>query len=584
MTYASLPGGLPPSDVPVWLRVRRYAVPRWMIERATAHRLAGDWRAACAAAAVDPVFDLDAIRGEFGAATAEAVAGDLRHLAPDLLRWHMPRLLGGRTTLDTYRRIVLARYACDPAPAEPLTLYATTSPMTEGPQRITLYCAPFGADPFRTAPQDWSGARHLWDARHAGELRDRHARGADRLPFFRADGTPLPPEAYPGEDPGATDPAARAEWAAVLLAKGESALACAAAGLELDATENGDTPAYLRIDPAKVLAAAGLDLAGLAAETRRLAAAGAGDRFRIAVHWRFHLLLLADGPDASAPLRAAFADRDEVADVPFLPEHAWRPDPDLHLVRAGRLTPGELHPLVAAALFPQAGPAAGPRPPAAPAPLRVRCRGEWHEVRFRDGELDMPHTPQERQREQALRAFGGAVAGCFAVGQTVRTGEGRLPRALREQQRELALRAQHGDTPGVLALLDAGVDPRMLLPNGRSLLHLLQLLDHEPLLPRLLAAGLELEAQDKTDRTPLMSAVTYGGSPELVRALLDAGARIDVVDNMDMSLAQVIRRYARTDLGFLRERVLEEFPGIGSDWWDEWMDEQEEYASDEEDA
>jgi hypothetical protein len=30
-----------------WRRVRRYAVPRWMIEQATERRLAGDWRGAC---------------------------------------------------------------------------------------------------------------------------------------------------------------------------------------------------------------------------------------------------------------------------------------------------------------------------------------------------------------------------------------------------------------------------------------------------------------------------------------------------------------------------------------------------------
>lgn len=67
-----------------------------------------------------------------------------------------------------------------------------------------------------------------------------------------------------------------------------------------------------------------------------------------------------------------------------------------------------------------------------------------------------------------------------------------------------------------------------------------------------------------------------GGSAALVRALLDAGARIDVIDQMELSLAQVIRRYKRADLGFLRERVLAEHPGIGSDWYDEWQQQKEE--------
>ncbi|MFB7032629.1 hypothetical protein ACFCXG_38925, partial [Streptomyces sp. NPDC056295] len=51
-------GGFGPEDGPVWQRIRRHAVPGWMIERATGHRLAGDWRAACAAAAVDVRFEL----------------------------------------------------------------------------------------------------------------------------------------------------------------------------------------------------------------------------------------------------------------------------------------------------------------------------------------------------------------------------------------------------------------------------------------------------------------------------------------------------------------------------------------------
>ncbi|MBW5484787.1 ankyrin repeat domain-containing protein [Streptomyces bambusae] len=575
-----MPGGLAPEDVSVWQRIRRYAVPRWMIEQATAHRLAGDWRAACAAAAVDPVFDLDGLAARFGEAAAAAVTEDLRHLAPDLMRWHLPRLLGGRTTLDTDCSVLLACYGPEAGSPELLGLYVTTTPMMEGPQRLRLVCAPIGTR-FSGSGTDWTRARHLWDARHAAELRARFAGGADRLPFFRADGTPLTEEELPAEDPGTADPAARAEWAAVLLSRGESVEACAVAGMELDPAEAGNTPRYYR-DPAGMLTTAAPDLLRIADGFRRLVAAGAGDRFRVPVHWRWHFLLMADGQDASAPVRVGFVDRDTVKDVPCLPGYAWHPDPDLHLVRAGRIAPDELHPLVAAALFPEAGPADGPPLPAAPAPVRVRCRGEWHEVRFRDGELDMPHTPQEQQREQALRAFGGAVAGCFAVRQTVATGNGRLPRALREQRRELMLRAQHGDTPGVLALLDAGFDPRMKLPNDRSLLHLLHLLDHEELLPRLLAAGLDLEAKDKTDRTPLMMAVTYGGSVSLVRALLEAGSRIDIVDNMDMSLAQIIRRYHRTDLGFLSDRVKEEFPDIGNDWWDDWMDDQSEYYDEEE--
>lgn len=111
---------------------------------------------------------------------------------------------------------------------------------------------------------------------------------------------------------------------------------------------------------------------------------------------------------------------------------------------------------------------------------------------------------------------------------------------------------------------------------GRSLLHVLNLVDHEPLLPRLLAAGLDLEARDSQDKTPLFVAVADGGSPALVEALLDAGARIDVEDHMEQSLAHVIRRYRRSDLSFLEKRVREEYPDVGADWWDDYLSRDDE--------
>ncbi|BFO15985.1 hypothetical protein SHKM778_23730 [Streptomyces sp. KM77-8] len=66
-----------------------------------------------------------------------------------------------------------------------------------------------------------------------------------------------------------------------------------------------------------------------------------------------------------------------------------------------------------------------------------------------------------------------------------------------------------------------------------------------------------------------------------MKAFLAAGARIDVEDESELSLAQTVRRYKRADLSFLRDRVREEHPGIGADWWDEWMDQQ---AADDEDT
>src|SRR5690348_3371444 len=98
----------PPETAGAWRRIRRYAVPRWMIEQATERRLAGDWRGACAAANVDIAFDLADVANEHGAAVAAAIEDDLLHFAPDLLRWHAPRNSGEWTTIRAGHRVVLS--------------------------------------------------------------------------------------------------------------------------------------------------------------------------------------------------------------------------------------------------------------------------------------------------------------------------------------------------------------------------------------------------------------------------------------------------------------------------------------------
>lgn len=162
-----------------------------------------------------------------------------------------------------------------------------------------------------------------------------------------------------------------------------------------------------------------------------------------------------------------------------------------------------------------------------------------------------------------MRALGGTVAGCFAVQQVWTSGAGRLPKARRDQRRELVSRAQHGDTPGVVQLLDAGVDPKARDGRQRTLLHLLHLLDYQALLPKLLAAGLDIEARDHHLRTPLLVIVGEGGSPDLVQALLAAGARADVVDRSDCGLACLIAAHKRSELRFLKDAVQRDHPHIG---------------------
>ncbi|MEU7856315.1 ankyrin repeat domain-containing protein [Nonomuraea sp. NPDC049141] len=542
----------PPDEASSRRRILRYAVPRWMIERATERRLDGDWRGACAAANVDVAFDLADIAREHGGAVAAAVEDDLLHFAPDLLRWHLPRVLEGRTTLRTGQTVTLGGY---PGAAKATQyLHVTTPTMVDGPQRLLLCFGRidqvFSSGAHRHALHNWTMLRHLWDVRHTGALLERHG-GGNRPPFFNADGTRRAAEDLPTADPGPADPPAHAEWVTLLHERGEIEAAFAAAGIALDPSPL-ETRWGATIDPLLVAEKLPLALTRLEPETRLLIREGFGRRFQIPHPYGSSLLL--EGSRWAGKLWIRIIDPEEITGTPVLPEACWRRLPDLDVLRHGDADPDRLHPLVRDALFPlRADPAdpVGPPEPRLPSPVRVRCRGEWHEVCFQDGALRVPHSADEQRREQAMRAFGGAVAGCFAVARAVSSGEGRLPKDLREQRRELYSRAQHGDTPGVLRLLDAGVDPRFRDGRRRTLLHALIHLDHEVLLPRLLAAGVDLEAVDHNRRTALHVAVGDNGSVALVRALLAAGANPDVADDAGQSLSQLIRFYERTDLDFL---------------------------------
>lgn len=79
------------SRVSFWPRVREFAVPAAMIERATARRTAGDWAGACAAAGVEVDLHVRSLARAHGQQLATQLRADLRHLAPNLLRWHLPR-------------------------------------------------------------------------------------------------------------------------------------------------------------------------------------------------------------------------------------------------------------------------------------------------------------------------------------------------------------------------------------------------------------------------------------------------------------------------------------------------------------
>ena len=118
-----------------WSYVREFAVPPSMIESATVRRSAGDWAGACAAANVDVDFHPRTVSRSHGREFAVHIRTELRHLAPDLLRWHMPRIAPDGL-LRPGVTISLARYETAEAAVH---LVARTPPAwADAGQRISL--------------------------------------------------------------------------------------------------------------------------------------------------------------------------------------------------------------------------------------------------------------------------------------------------------------------------------------------------------------------------------------------------------------------------------------------------------------
>ena len=194
------------SRLSFWPRVREFAVPACMIRTATTRRLAGDWAGACAAARVDVDLDLRSVKRAHGPGLMTRLRDDLRHLAPDLLRWHMPRIAPDGL-LRPGLTVALARYpAAGRAGPYPVHLVARTPPAwADAGQRISLavwdgsdsglavslHPHPHPSPRFRLDLH-----RHLWDARRAHELRARC--GADVPPDGPVPETELPLPVPPG--------------------------------------------------------------------------------------------------------------------------------------------------------------------------------------------------------------------------------------------------------------------------------------------------------------------------------------------------------------------------------------------------
>lgn len=399
-------------------RVREYAVPPFMIEAATDRRRVGDWAGACAAARVDVDLDLRAVARCYGRELAARLRTDLRHLAPDLLRWHLPRIAPDGL-LRPGLTVSLARYGpAEHNDAKQVHLVARTPPAwADAGQRISLalWCGPRDegdrlhphARPDRRFRLDLH--RHLWDVRSAEELRVRS--GAPELAAGTATAIRLDPQ-----------------WDALRECGYAVHRWPAEAALLLRAARRTSGTVAIRLGPRRRLlldvAPAGTDLRP---PTARIAGASRAGR---------------------------------VVGLPVLPDAATWMAPDLELLRHGLIEVDRLHPLVAAALAPghRVGLTQASPDPAA-APRLVSCRGAWHRIGLVNGVLTpLDHDGAQIRREELLAALTGTPLPCLqAIDEAHRRPE-LLP--------DIRARLDHGDTAGALAAVEALLGPNALIRNG----------------------------------------------------------------------------------------------------------------------
>ncbi len=399
-----------------WLRVREFAVPPSMIESATARRAIGDWAGACAAARVDVDLDLRSVARVRGRELAARIRADLRHLAPDLLRWHMPRIAPDGL-LRPGLTISLARYRpAGPDSGTGVHLVARTAPAwADAGQRISLAlwdgsgswpCPHPHPRPDRRFRLDLH--RHLWDARRADELRERSGaqqRAVDGRPAARSQPDPVPPGYRCAVD----------RWAA-------------------------EAEILLRAD----------------GRAHRTVTVRLGARHRLVLH-------LGAEPNTSGPPAltiTAIPAKTAVASWPVLPDAATWVLPDLELLSAGLISADHLHPLVAQALVPGHPPTLAPRiPDSAGNPRLVECRGAPHRIGLVNGVLvPLDHDPAEIRREELLTALGGTPMPCLRAIDEAH----RHPECLAD----VRARLDHGDAAGALTAVEGLLGADVLLRSG----------------------------------------------------------------------------------------------------------------------
>ncbi|MEV0299412.1 hypothetical protein [Nocardia sp. NPDC050710] len=393
------------SRLSFWPRVREFAVPPSMIETATARRRVGDWAGACAAAGFDVDVDLRSVAKIYGRELAAEIRSDLRHLAPDLLRWHLPRVAPDGL-LRPGLTITLARYPRGTAGFAHLVV-CTTPAWADAGQRVALALwdgsgavagLPPHPRPDRRFRMDLH--RHLWDARRSDELRARCG-------------------AEPGAERSALDPAL----------------------LEIVSRNRG-----YAVDR-------------WAAEARILLDAGGRQENTFLVRLGDRQRVIAELGPAGLRIAAAYP-AGAVSKLPVLPYASTWLLPDLELLRTGAISLDRLHQLVAGALVPGYSPSESVREPGQGERTHlVDCGGEQHRIGLVDGALSaLDHDPAEIRREELLAALSGTPLPCLqAIDQAH-----RQPECLTGVRERLA----HGDTTGALAVVEGLLGPDAVLRDG----------------------------------------------------------------------------------------------------------------------
>jgi len=432
---------------------------------------------------VDVRFELDPVRRQFGAEVVGHLTDDLRHLAPDLVRWHLPR------QPDTYDGLLEPDAVLPLAEYGDAMLWARVLTGGFGPQTVELHVGPHAdtgwrpGRPFdavgrpRPLIDSWVGPRDLWDARSADGLR-RRIGGGDRTPFHTGDGHQLTKASLPTSRPTG-DPVALVEWIMLLQEEGQFEQAWADGGIALHdgrrirVAVGSSHPGETGFVNVPVLATA---LSTLESGTTLTLPSRSGQSAGLTV--------TVGRTGVTARVESWSADR------PAVPRSWWQRLPDLELLRRRKIDLAGLHPLVRARLFPDySGDPTGYRPIDAIRldPIRVRCDGRWHQLGWHDGRI----APLDHPAYADSGTQRGDVPRCIAIVEAWRAGTATAKR-LRLLRRDTLLAARHGDVDGIARLLDLGLDPAGVRDDrGRNLLHYLRHEQDGVVWNRLRQAGLD---------------------------------------------------------------------------------------------